>query len=219
MLTDELPCAARDDDLSVFAKDGSVVLRDALPTDLIGELRSAAIRLRERAPVRCSYRGRGKLGFRSLVWHDRSFLPLVTNPRVLPTVVALLSPNIRLLSSHLVTYDEGVGFESGGERSGGQGWHRDDVFHIEGDLGYERVPRLAVHCANYLSDVGGRGGSATAFLPESHLSDHRQCRRMRVRRRSMRSCLSWRPAPRSCSKTGPGTHPGPAASTSRGSWS
>lgn len=158
--------------LADFERDGFVVLRDALPADLVEPLRSAAMHLRDAAPVRCSYRGPSKLGFRSLVSHSPDFLQLVANPRILPTVVALLTPNIRLLSSHLITYDalagEGaVASPTDGGKVGGQGWHRDDVFHIQGDIGFA-VPRLTVHCAYYLSDLGPAGGTPTKFLPGSH---------------------------------------------------
>ncbi|WP_223884363.1 phytanoyl-CoA dioxygenase family protein [Micromonospora craniellae] len=156
------------DDLAAFDRDGFVVLRDALPGELIEPLHKAALRLRAAAPVRCSYRGNGKLGFRTLVSHDQEFLPLVANPRVLPTIAALLSPDIRMLSSHLITYDpqepdDPMTTSTDSPRPvGGQKWHRDDVFHIQGDLGYAAVPRLTVHCAYCRVD----GGSFTRRPPQ-----------------------------------------------------
>lgn len=174
MSSDERPLLPTAEDLAAFERDGFVVLRNALPVELIEPLHEAALRLRAAAPVSCSYRGNGKLGFRTLVSHDQAFLPLVANPRVLPTIVALLSPNIRMLSSHLITYDpwnldNPLNTSTDSPRpAGGQHWHRDDVFHIQGDLGFAAVPRLTVHCAYYLSDIDGNGGTPTRFLPGSH---------------------------------------------------
>lgn len=45
----------------------------------------------------------GKDGFRGVVAMDDAFLPLVTNPKVLPTLVALLSANLHLMSSNLIS--------------------------------------------------------------------------------------------------------------------
>lgn len=160
----------RGEDLVAFDRDGFVILRNALDKSLREGLRESALRLLDSQGVMSRTRGvDGKDGFRNLVALDHEFLPLIENPRVLPTVVALLSPNIRLLSSQLISLDP---IPRGAARTirtpDRTGWHRDDIFGVANDIGFDRVPRLAVKCAYYLSDVAQPGGGATAFLPGSH---------------------------------------------------
>jgi len=109
----------------------------------------------------------GKDGFRGIVTMDDTFLPLVANPKVLPTLVALLSTNLHLMSSNLIHLPS---IPPGSPRTiripSRHGWHR-DMSAATTDLGHETVPRLSVKAAYFLSDITPDAG-ITTFLPGSH---------------------------------------------------
>jgi ectoine hydroxylase-related dioxygenase (phytanoyl-CoA dioxygenase family) len=153
-----------------FERDGFAVLRAAIDDDLRLTLLAAAHRLLASSRTWGRDRGAdGKDGFRGVVGIDPAFRPLVANPSVLPTVVALLSPNIHLLSSHLIVL---ASIPENGPRTirvpQRPGWHR-DMYGVSADLGHAATPRMAIKCAYYLSSVGPDTGT-TMFLPGSNHS-------------------------------------------------
>ena len=105
--------------------------------------------------------------FRGIVAMDDTFLPLVTNPQVLPTLVALLSANLHLMSSNLIHMPS---IPPGGTRTirvpARHGWHR-DMSTAARDLGTGGVPRMAIKAAYFLSDPTPDAG-VTMVLPGSH---------------------------------------------------
>ncbi len=153
---------------AAFARDGYVILRDVLNPTLRQRLAEASRALLVSGRSTGRDRGAdGKDGFRGCVGLDQAFLPLVANPRVLPTVVALLSPNIHLLSSHLIALPSTAPDRPRTIRIPERpGWHR-DMYGVAADLGHGQVPRMALKCAYYLSDLGDECG-LTMFLPGSH---------------------------------------------------
>ena len=89
--------------LKAFEREGFVVLCDVITPDWRGQAATAVRRLV--SSDRALGRDRsvdGKDGFRGIVAMDDTFLPLVTNPKVLPTLVALLSANLHLMYSNLI---------------------------------------------------------------------------------------------------------------------
>lgn len=156
--------------LDEFERRGFIVVPDALSPRLRAALRSAAKHLLASRTTRGRDRGAdGKDGFRGCVALDEVFLPLVANPRVLPTVVALLSPNIHLLSSQLITLPPVPADARRTIRVPERpGWHR-DMYGVSQDLGLAATPRLAVKCAYYLTHVSFPESGMTTFLPGSHL--------------------------------------------------
>lgn len=154
--------------LGEFDRRGFVVIRGAVNEQLRGRLRRSAAHLLASKTTQGRDRGvDGKDGFRCCVTLDEAFLPLLANPRVLPTVIALLSPNVHLLSSHLIALPS---IPPHGQRSirtpQRPGWHR-DMYGVTSDLGHEATPRMAVKCAYYLTDITPDCG-ITRFLPGSH---------------------------------------------------
>lgn len=152
-----------------FNQHGFTVVRAALDPDLQHDLLASARHLLTSGETRGRDRGAdGKDGFRGTANLDPAFLPLVANPRVLPAVVALLSPNIRLLSSHLIALASIADDEPRSIRIPSRpGWHR-DMYGVSDDLGPGSTPRLAIKCAYFLTPVGPDTGT-TMFLPGSHL--------------------------------------------------
>ncbi|MEU2856106.1 phytanoyl-CoA dioxygenase family protein [Streptomyces syringium] len=150
-----------------FDRNGFTIIRNALDEEVRGQLLLRAERLlasditlgRDRG-------GDGKDGFRGCLAHDRAFLPLLANPRTLPTVIGLLSPNIHLLSAHLIALPSGPPRTiRTPERPG---WHR-DMYGVTADLGLEHTPRMALKVAHYLTPIT-RDCGLTMFLPGSHQS-------------------------------------------------
>lgn len=158
-----LPPAA--DTIDAFERDGYAVIRGAITPGLRGQLLAAAEKLLASDITQGRDRGGdGKDGFRGCLNLDRAFLPLLANPAVLPTVVQLLSPNIHLLSAHLIA------LPSGPPRTirvpGHHGWHR-DMYGVTADLGASHTPRMAIKAAYYLTPVTPDCG-LTMLLPGSH---------------------------------------------------
>ncbi|MFJ2021933.1 phytanoyl-CoA dioxygenase family protein [Streptomyces nodosus] len=152
--------------LNAFDRDGYAVIRQAIDPALRASLLTAAERLLASDITRGRDRGDdGKDGFRGCLNLDRVFLPLLANPRTLPTVVGLLSPNLHLLSAHLIALPSGPPRTiRTPERPG---WHR-DMYGVTSDLGFAHTPRMAIKVAHYLSPITVDCG-LTMFLPGSHL--------------------------------------------------
>ncbi|WP_018546167.1 phytanoyl-CoA dioxygenase family protein [Streptomyces sp. LaPpAH-108] len=153
--------------LAAFDRDGFLILRDALTPDDRDHAADAAAHLLNGDRMVCRDRSDdGKDGFRGVVALDDAFLPLVTNPGVLPTVVALLSPNIHLMSSNLIAMPSLPDEERTIRVPARHGWHR-DMSSTLADLGIEGTPRLAIKVAYFLTDPG-RDAGFTMFVPGSH---------------------------------------------------
>ncbi|MER5210970.1 phytanoyl-CoA dioxygenase family protein [Streptomyces sp. NPDC002838] len=152
-----------------FEREGFVVLRDVITPEWREQAAVAATRLL--ASDRTLARDRsvdGKDGFRGIVAMDDTFLPLVTNPKVLPTLVALLSANLYLMSSNLIYMPS---IPPGGTRTirvpERHGWHR-DMSSTNRDLGTGAVPRMSIKAAYFLSDLTPDAG-VTMVVPGSHI--------------------------------------------------
>lgn len=86
---------------------------------------------------------------------------------MLPILVELLSPNIHILSSHLIALPSIRAGQSRSIRTPERpAWHR-DMFGVTTDLGETSTPRLAIKCAYYLTEVAPEAG-LTMLLPASH---------------------------------------------------
>lgn len=150
-------------------RDGYAVIADVLNPEERAVLRGGAQRLLDSPVTRGRDRGAdGKDGFRGCVALDPdTFLPLISTPAVLRAVIDALSPNIHLMSSHLISLPSLPRREPRSIRTPQRpGWHR-DMYGVTGDLGHANTPRLAVKCAFYLTDIAENCG-LTMFLPASH---------------------------------------------------
>ncbi|WP_255306182.1 phytanoyl-CoA dioxygenase family protein [Streptomyces sp. Wb2n-11] len=142
--------------IDAFERDGYTVIRDAITPDLRDQLLTAAEKLLASDTTQGRDRGGdGKDGFRGCLNLDRAFLPLLANPAVLPTVVQLLSPNIHLLSAHLIALPSGQPRTIRIPKR--HGWHR-DMYGVTADLGFCQTPRMAIKAAHYLTPVTPTAG-------------------------------------------------------------
>ena len=148
-------------------ENGFCVLRDAISTELREQVLAASERLLASDLTRGRDRGGdGKDGFRGFLQHDIAFLPLLANERTLPVLVELLSPNIHLLSAHLIALPSG---EPKTIRVPAlHGWHR-DMYGVTDDLGLADTPRMAIKVAHFVSPLTPDCG-VTMYLPGSHVA-------------------------------------------------
>ncbi|MFF0471854.1 phytanoyl-CoA dioxygenase family protein [Micromonospora zamorensis] len=158
------------DAIQAFHRNGYAIIRDAFTEVERLQLLGAAKDLLASPVTTGRDRGAdGKDGFRGIVNLAPVFLPLVTNSVVLPTVVALLSPNIRLLSSHLIALPSMPASAPRSIRTPQRpGWHR-DMYGVTDDLGDDNTPLMAIKCAYFLTNIASNTGT-TMFLPGSHLA-------------------------------------------------
>ncbi|MFB7999724.1 phytanoyl-CoA dioxygenase family protein [Streptomyces sp. NPDC056002] len=162
-----IPLTPDAEQLAAFDRDGLLILRDALAPEVRDRAAEAAVRLL--GTDRTAGRDRsvdGKDGFRGAVTLDDAFLPLLANPAVLPTLVALLSPNIHLLSSNLIAMPSLPDEARTIRVPARHGWHR-DMSSTVADLGIKHTPRMAIKVAYFLTDPDAEAG-LTMFVPGSH---------------------------------------------------
>jgi ectoine hydroxylase-related dioxygenase (phytanoyl-CoA dioxygenase family) len=150
-----------------FEEDGVLVVRDAVSPETIARVSEASDHIVEEGGPQGRWIGKPvsakrRVEYRGLFNLDDAFLELLAPPKVFPPMVALLSPNIHVMSSQLL-----YAHPNQPPRPHHGGWHRDVIGSSE-DLGYDRTPRLAIRVGYYLSDVGDEASGVTLFVPGSH---------------------------------------------------
>jgi ectoine hydroxylase-related dioxygenase (phytanoyl-CoA dioxygenase family) len=150
-----------------FEEDGMLVIENAIPRETIDRVREATDRIVREAGPRGRWIGKPvsakrRVEYRGLFNLDEAFLDLLAPPKVFAPIVALLSPNIHMMSSQLLYAHPGQE-----ARPYHGGWHRDVIGSSE-DLGYDHTPRLAIRVGYYLTDVSEPGSGITLFVPGSH---------------------------------------------------
>lgn len=150
-----------------FEQDGFLIVRRALDPDTIDQLITAGDRLL--TSDRCEGRQRtddGRTdGFRNLVAAEPAFLPLLTWPTTFPLVVQLMGPHIQLHTSHQIWRRPDPARLPTDHRS--PGWHR-DIANVTRDLDHDRMPRLEIKVAFFLSDCSRSGCGQTLVAAGSH---------------------------------------------------
>lgn len=144
--------------LDAFARDGFVVLEDALRPDEVRALTAAVDRVwHEDAP---GGEALHRLGF---VGRDPAFVALVDRPAVLRLVVDLLGWNVYVYHSHLDVHPPVAASEPRWR------WHQDGG-RQNVDVESPR-PLLSVKVAYFLTDTPTAAHGALRVVPGSHTSD------------------------------------------------
>ena len=158
-----------DADVKFFDEHGYVVVRDVLSSAELAAIEAAADEVMARGDTLVEsaddyHKARDCLGL------DPRFRPMLANERILARLVRLLSPDIHLVSSQLIYFESRPPDHPRVVRTPEQtGWHQ-DIHGLTEDLhGRENVPRVAVKCAYYFTDVRAAGSGMTMFMPGSHL--------------------------------------------------
>lgn len=152
--------AHRRERLAQFAREGYLILEDALPAARTGALRDAVNGIWQ------AHLGAGGspqflhlFGFHG---RDALFLQLLDHPVVLPLIRDLIGANIYVYHSHLDVHSP---LASGSTFS--YSWHRDGG-EMNADLAVWPQPRLAVKVAYFLSDVHLPDRGNLHVIPGSH---------------------------------------------------
>ncbi len=149
-----------------FAKDGFLVVPDALSTETLERLVEAGDRLAASLLNKPELSGRPEynhLDLRPGLLREEALFNLITNNSTVPLVVQLLSPNIHLHSTTLI-YKRPENLHDPPFR---RGWHRD--IRIPRDLGHEGLPLVGIKVCYCLTDFDRSACGMTLMARGTHL--------------------------------------------------
>ncbi|MCY4465213.1 MAG: phytanoyl-CoA dioxygenase family protein [Chloroflexi bacterium] len=150
-----------------FRDEGYLIVRNVLDEATISSLIEAGDRLlaTDQRFNRFVQGGGIYDGFRNCITMDDAFIPLLTNPVMLPLVIQLLGSNLQLSTSHLIyRHPDPPGSPESVRRPG---WHRDNG-RTSLDLGAGNYPRIGLKCAFYLTDLSQPNSGVTMLAPGSN---------------------------------------------------
>ena len=119
----------------------------------------------------------GRLEMRNVLAHHPCLRDLISHRLILPLVVDLLGPNIKMRSTHLDVRPP-LKRESVRNKLGSDRWGEPEQWHVDGPiLGYPLVndllPLMEVKVGYYLSDVSLPESGQLCVIPGSHELDYR----------------------------------------------
>ncbi|MCZ6677290.1 MAG: phytanoyl-CoA dioxygenase family protein [Candidatus Poribacteria bacterium] len=141
-----------------FDENGYLVVPEAIDAKTVDRLIEAGDRLMDSFEYDGFYAHR-----RPGIVQEEAFATLVSNSRVVPLIVQLLSPNIHITNTALI-YKHPQPPESATSRN----WHRDVGVHL--DLGHKHLPRVGLKVGYCLTDFSEPNSGATLFVPKSNNS-------------------------------------------------
>ena len=147
-----------------FDRDGYLVIKGALPPEMVERTRTAADRLYQAGLASTGLNPAGYWYLRNCLPADDVFLELLDWPTTVPLIAQLLNHNIQMITSHLVVRPpcpEGIGhdfFQAGWHRDGGTAFF---------DLG-EAQPRMFIKVAYWLTDLSEPGRGSIRLLRGSN---------------------------------------------------
>jgi ectoine hydroxylase-related dioxygenase (phytanoyl-CoA dioxygenase family) len=151
-----------------FAKDGFLVVPNALSADEVARLVESADRLAKSLLDKPPMTGRPEynhLDLRPGLLSEEALFDLVDHRATVPLVVQLLSPNIHLHSTTLL-YKRPENPDAPTFR---RGWHRD--IRIPRDLGHRDLPMVGIKICYCLTDFSQPNSGLTVMARGSHLKN------------------------------------------------
>ncbi len=147
-----------------FDRDGFLVVEDALEPKLVEALCEVGDRL-VASDLLTGRRDIGNSdGFRNVIALDPIFRQLLCHPTTVPLVIQLMGPHLQLHTSDLIwkapDHDDAPDTRS-------PGWHR-DIGSMTRDLDHDRMPRLEIKVAYYLTDCLSPTDGQTRVAAGSH---------------------------------------------------
>ena len=146
-----------DEQREFFDRNGYLVVRDALDSDMLARVTAAC----DRIAARHTQAGSRRLSLDNVLPEEDVFLSLLTWDTTVPLVVQLLSFDIRLAKSHLI-----YKYPDPPDAKPSTHWHR-DFMESPFDLGPHRYPRMLIKIAYQLTDTTALSGN-TILLPGSN---------------------------------------------------
>jgi ectoine hydroxylase len=147
-----------------FARDGFLVVPDALPPAMVERLLAAVDRLYEQGLCEKGLSKVNHWELRNCLPADDLFLELVDWPTTFPLVVDLMNWNIHLITSHLVVRAPSPPEADAAWKA--TGWHRDGG--TAATEMQEPHPLILMKIAYWLTDLSEPGRGAIRFIPGSH---------------------------------------------------
>ncbi len=158
------PAVLSSEQREFFDTNGYLVVEDALPPNVVGELDAAIEELYEREDAAGRLEAGGKLNMRNcLVQHD-TFLQLVDWPATVPLAWQILNWNIQMITSQLIVLAPQP--EPPPERRQKVGLHRDGGTSFTEMT--EPHPRILLKIAYAISDQSDPASGATVLAPGSN---------------------------------------------------
>ncbi len=158
------PAILTEEQRASFERDGFLIVRNALPPEMVERLTRASDRIYEEGVARDGLSARHHWQMRNCIVRDDVFLELLECPATFPLVVGILNWDIHLITSHLIVRPPCP--PGTGEDFKGEGWHRDGGMSPQEMQ--EPHPRLFLKVAYLLSDQSRPGRGNTCLVPGSH---------------------------------------------------
>ena len=147
-----------------FDDNGYLVIKGALPSDVVAEMEAAADEVRARETLAGRLHDDGKFELRNCIVHHEAFFRLLDWPATAPLAWGILNWNIQLNTSHLIVLPSGP--EPAPEEKRRVGLHRD------GGTSYAEMqephPRILLKIAYAISDQSDPASGATVLVPGSN---------------------------------------------------
>ena len=154
------------DEVRQFDEQGYLVVRNVLDRAMVELIIEASDRLisSNRRENRTASDSGLFDGFRNCIALDDGYIALLTHPKVLSFVVQLLGAHLQLMTSQLIYQNPCPPSERRAVRK--LGWHRD--YGAARKIFGDRVPRIMLKCAFYLTDLSEPNSGATLVVPGSN---------------------------------------------------
>ncbi len=153
-----------DQQRTFFEDNGYLLIKEALPPDVVGEVEAAVDELHARARVGGRLDADGRFQLRNCIVHHEAFFPLLDWPATAPLAWGILNWNIQLNTSHLIVLPPGP--EPALHEKRRLGFHRD------GGTSYAEMqephPRILLKIAYAISDQSDPACGATVLVPGSN---------------------------------------------------
>ena len=149
---------------SFFEDNGYLVIKGALPPDVVGEIDAAVHEVHARERAAGGQRADCKFELRNCIVHHEAFFRLLDWPATAPLAWGILNWNIQLNTSHLIVLPSGP--EPDPDEKRHLGLHRD------GGTSYAEMqephPRILLKIAYAISDQSDPASGATVLVPGSN---------------------------------------------------
>ena len=153
-----------DQQRTFFEDNGYLLIKEALPPDVVGEVEAAVDEVHARARAGGRLDADGRFQLRNCIVHHEAFFRLLDWPVTAPLAWGILNWNIQLNTSHLIVLPPGP--EPAPHEKRRLGFHRD------GGTSYAEMqephPRILLKIAYAISDQSDPACGATVLVPGSN---------------------------------------------------
>ncbi|MCZ6678151.1 MAG: phytanoyl-CoA dioxygenase family protein [Candidatus Poribacteria bacterium] len=147
-----------------FENNGYLVIKNALPPEVVAEIDAAIDEVHEREPKAGRLEAEGKLNMRNCITQHDAFFQLLDWPKTAPLAWDILNWNIQMITSHLIVLPSKP--EPPPEIRNKIGLHRDGGTS-PGEM-QEPHPRILLKIAYAISDQSDPASGATVLVPGSN---------------------------------------------------